>query len=368
MNIDDDLGPLRDRVPVALRAAAPYHVPKPATIRAKLDANEFPYPWPDDLRHELGRVLSHVALERYPDSSITDLRRHLADDLQVDSDHIVFGNGSDELISIIVNAFAGAICFPTPTFVFYRMAAQARGVATVEVPLDQHFELDEPAMLSAVERYQPSVVFLALPNNPTGTLWRPDFAVELAARFPATLVVADEAYGVYSGSSLMAQVRSHRNLVVMRTLSKIGMAGARLGYAVASRAVAAVLETVRPPYNVSSLDQTAALFALQHAQRWLGGMIEEICQQRSLLATKLASLPGMEVFSSAANLLLVRYLPEGKAGHASQLWQQLCDRGIVVRNFDTPGATALAGCLRVTIGTPDENLLLLTSMRELLAT
>lgn len=364
-----DLGGLLQRVPLGLRGATPYHVPKPPTIIAKLDANEFPYPLPANLQHELSRALAEVPLERYPDPRLTAVRAQLANDLGVDGDQLVFGNGSDELISIIVNALAAnrsdgrpaAICFPTPTFVFYQLAALARGVATIEVPLTAQFELDEAAMIAAITLEQPAIVFLALPNNPTGTLWRLHFAVELAAQFPATLIIADEAYGAYSHQSLLPHLEVHPNLVVMRTLSKVGLAGLRLGFVVAAPALVHLFEKVRPPYNVSSLDQRAALFALQHAAAWQQTMIAEICHQRSELAHQLATLPGVTVFPSAANLILIRIAPS-----AVEIWRALCERGIVVRCFDTPTATALAGCLRITVGTPAENQLLLTALRELL--
>ena len=364
------LGELLQRVPLGLRGATPYHVPKPPNIVAKLDANEFPYALPTELHLGLNQALTEVALERYPDPMLTAVRAQLASDLGVDGGQLVFGNGSDELISIIVNALAAnridgrpaAICFPTPTFIFYQLAALARGIVTVEVPLTAQFELDEAAMIAAITREQPAVVFLALPNNPTGTLWRPHFAIELATLFPATLVVADEAYGAYSHQSLLPHLEAHNNLVIMRTLSKVGMAGLRLGFVVAAPALVVLFEKVRPPYNVSSLDQRAALFALQHAAAWQQTMIAEICHQRSELAQQLATLPGVTVFPSAANLILIRIVPS-----AIEIWRGLCERGIVVRCFDTPNATALAGCLRITVGTPAENLLLLTALRELLS-
>lgn len=364
-----DLGALLQRVPLGLRGATPYHVPKPPNIVAKLDANEFPYPLPTALQHGLRQALGAVPLERYPDPNLTAVRAQLAADLGVAGSQLVFGNGSDELISIIVNALAAnrsdgrpaAICFPTPTFVFYQLAALARGVATVEVPLTAQFELDEAAMSAAITREHPAVVFLALPNNPTGTLWRPQFAVELATRFPATLIVADEAYGAYSDQSLLPQLDAHHNLVIMRTLSKVGMAGLRLGFIVAAPTLVALFEKVRPPYNVSSLDQCAALFALQHAAAWQQTMIAEIRQQRTALAQQLATLPGVTVFPSSANLIMIRIFPS-----AATIWRGLCARGIVVRCFDTPGATALAGCLRITVGTPVENQLLLAALRDLL--
>lgn len=373
---DDDLGPLAARVPEALRATAAYHVPQPPEVRAKLDANELPYALPAELRARLGAALAEVALERYPDPNARELRALFASQLGVAGEQLVFGNGSDETIGMLVSAFAAprtghehgigrarpaAILYPTPTFVYYRLAAVAHGVEAIEVPLDARFELDEAAIEAAIETHRPGVVFLALPNNPTGTLWRMDFALELAARHRDIAVVSDEAYFAYCGRTNLPHLAAHPNLIVMRTLSKVGMAGVRVGFTVSSPAIATLLEKVRPPYNVSSLDQRAARFLLGEASAWCEARAQDVVAERARLADALASLPRTEVFASQANLLLVRF----GAGRASQIWQGLADRGVVVRNFDRPGP--LAGCLRITVGTPEENKLLLDVLRELCA-
>ena len=361
----DDLGPLAARVPEALRGSSAYHVPQPPNIRAKLDANELAFALPAELRTRLGAALAEVALERYPDPRAKDLRAHLAAELGVAGAQLVFGNGSDELIALVAQAFAGPILYPTPSFVYYRLAAIARGLPVVEVPLDATFQLDEISLEYAIADSKPSVVFLALPNNPTGTLWRMEFALELAARHRDTVIVSDEAYFAYSGRTSLPALAAHPNLIVMRTLSKIGMAGLRVGYTISAPAIAAVLEKVRPPYNLSSLDQRAALFMLREAATWCADRAAEIVSERARLANAVASLPGTEVFASEANLLLVRF----GAGRASEIWSGLAARGIVVRSFDhsTGPINALAGCLRITVGTPAENALLVTALRELCA-
>jgi len=347
-----DLGPLAARVPEALRGSAAYHVPQPPSIRAKLDANELPYPLPADLRARLGAALAEVALERYPDPNARELRTVLASQLAVQPDQLTFGNGSDELIAMLVNAFAtGPVLYPTPTFVYYKLAAIARGLDTLEIPLDGDFNLDEIAVEHAIIEQRPSIVFLALPNNPTGTLWRTSFALELAARHRDTVIVSDEAYFAYAGTTNLPHLASHPNLVIMRTLSKVGMAGLRVGYTVASPALAHLLEKVRPPYNLSALDQRAALFMLREAADWCASRAAEVVAERARLAAGLA--PHGHVFASAANLLLVRFRD------ARAVWQKLVDAGILVRIFD---AGPLAGCLRITVGTPAENDLVLSSL------
>jgi len=346
------LGPLAARVPAALRGAAAYHVPQPANIRAKLDANELPYALPAELRARLATALADVALERYPDPQARELRAVVAEQLGVTGDQLTFGNGSDELIAMLVNAFAtGPILYPVPTFVYYKLAAVARGLETIEVPLDARFELDEIAVEHAIIEQRPAVVFLALPNNPTGTLWRMDFACDLAARHRDTVIVSDEAYCAYSGRTNLAELAAHPNLVVMRTLSKVGLAGLRVGYTVAARAIAQLLEKVRPPYNLSALDQRAAVFALREARDWCAARAAEVVAERARLAAGLARHG--EVFASEANLVLVRFRD------ARAVWQKLVDAGILVRLFD---AGPLAGCLRITVGTPAENDLLLASL------
>jgi histidinol-phosphate aminotransferase len=383
----DGLGPLAARVPETLRGTAAYHVPQPPVVRAKLDANELPFALPAELRARLGAALAELPLERYPDPNARELRQLVARDLGVAGDQLVFGNGSDETIAMIVAAFAeprtarehgtvdaarsarsadeggrsrpAAILYPAPTFVYYRLAAIARGVEPIEVPLTPDMELDEAALERAIETHHPSVVFLALPNNPTGTLWRMDVAVELAARHRDIAVVSDEAYFAYAGKTNLPHLAAHPNLIVMRTLSKVGMAGVRVGFTVSSPAIATLLEKLRPPYNVSSLDQRAAQFLLREAKSWCAERAAEVVRERPRLAAVLARLPGVRVFASEANLLLVHF----GGGRATKIWQALADRGLLVRNFDKPGP--LEGCLRITVGTPEENQLLLDALGEL---
>ena len=340
---------LLDRIPPALRASSAYHVPQPPRIIAKLDANELPFPLPADLRARLGAALAEVALERYPDPTARALREAVAARLGVTGDRIVFGNGSDELIALLVAAFAAepaGVLYPTPSFVYYRLAAIARGVPIVEVPLRADFTLDETALDRAIAEHHPGVVFLALPNNPTGTLWSID-VVALAARHPDVAIVSDEAYVAYAGYTNLPHASG--NLIVMRTLSKIGMAGLRVGFTISSPDIAVVLDKLRPPYNLSSLDQRAARFLLDEASGWCEARAAEVVVERARLATALAGR--FEVLPSAANFLLVR-----AGDDAPTLWKHLADHGVVTRAFSTG---SLAGCLRITVGTPDENVRLI---------
>ena len=355
MTAEHDLGPLAARVPEVLRAASAYHVPLPPRVIAKLDANELPYGLPEELRARLGAVLAEVPLERYPDPAARRLRAAVARRLGVDGSQLVFGNGSDELIALLCAAFAAPparVLYPVPSFVYYRIAAMVRGVEAIEVPLGPRFELPEEEVRRAVEERRPAVVFLALPNNPTGALWRMDFALELAARHRDVVVVSDEAYVAYSGATHLPALAAHPNLVVMRTLSKLGMAGLRVGFTVSSPAIAALLEKVRPPYNVSALDQAAAELLVDAAADWCDARARDVVAERGRLAAGLAAA-GLEVFPSEANLLLVR-CPD-----APGLWRRLADAGISVRAF---GPGPLADCLRITVGTPAETDALLAAL------
>jgi histidinol-phosphate aminotransferase len=353
MTDDVDLGPLAARVPIELRRAAAYHVPVPPVLRAKLDANELPYALPDELRARVATALAEVALERYPDAAARRLRAALATRLGVAGEQLVFGNGSDEVIAMLCAAFPGPILYPAPTFVYYQLAAVARGLPRVEVPLGPAFELDEVRVEAAIAQHRPSVVFLALPNNPTGTLWRFDFALELAARHRDTVIVSDEAYEAYSGVTHLGALAAHPNLVVLRTLSKIGMAGLRVGCSVSAPALARLLEKLRPPYNVSALDQAAATALVEHGAAWCAARASEVVAERARLAAGLAAR-GLEVFPSAANLVLVR------CRDAAALHARLAAAGISVRAFGSTGP--LASCVRITVGTPDETDLLLSTL------
>ena len=356
MSEPDELGPLAARVPEAVRRMHAYQAPRAEPgRRIKLDANELPFAVPAELRARLGAALAEVPLERYPDVRARQLREVVARGLGAGEAQLVFGNGSDELIALLVAAFGGPILYPVPTFVYYGMAAAAHGVEAIEVPLGPRFELDEAAIEAAIAARRPGVVFLALPNNPTGTLWRMDLARELAARHPDTVIVSDEAYFAYCGRTNLPHLAAHRNLVVMRTLSKIGMAGLRVGYTISSPAVAAVLDKLRPPYNLSALDQRAAVFMLTEAAAWCDARAAEVVAERDRLAGALARLPGVEVFPSEANLLFVR-LPR------ADVPARLAARGIDVRAF-----AAMPGCARLTVGTPAENRELLAALTELCA-
>jgi histidinol-phosphate aminotransferase len=373
---DARLAAIASLVTADLRGNAPYHVPQPVGLRAKLDANESPYELPPDLVRRLAEELARVPLERYPAADAGELRAVASRVLGVAPGQLVFGNGSDELISMLCSAFAepraGAsrprILYPWPTFVYYRIAALVRGIEAVEVPLREDFTLDSDAVEAAVVDKRPNVAFFALPNNPTGTLWSPEWVVGLAERHPDMIVVSDEAYIAYGGRSQLSRLADLPNLVVMRTLSKIGMAGLRVGILAAHPQIVGELEKVRPPYNLGSLAQRAAAWLLANAGDWIEARAREVAAERAGLMSALRTLPGLRVFDSEANLVIVRVGTAGD-GRATQVWNALRERGILVRTFDKPGNSRdpLSGCLRITVGTPAENAMLIEALREILA-
>jgi histidinol-phosphate aminotransferase len=349
-----------------------YEVPRYDDVRIRMDANESPYSLDPDIAAGLGAELARVATNRYPDSQAAELRRHVCADLGVSPDQIVFGNGSQDLIVLVVGAFSrpragvadgrARVLYPTPSFVGYPLAARFFGVVPVEVPLCEDFELDPVALERAFTATRPNVAFFGLPNNPTGTLWPRAEIERVLAAHRDTVIVADEAYFEYSGETLLDLLPAYPNLLVLRTLSKLGMAAIRVGFVIGAPGLVAHIEKIRPPFNIGSLNQAAASWLLAHHRDRLRERVASVVRERERLLGELARLPDLKIFPSRANYILCRYGVPGDRG-ATALCEQLHSRGIVVRNFD--GAGALAGCFRATIGTPDENRLFLDALRRI---
>lgn len=337
-----------------VRAVGSYHVPDSVGY-VKLDSMENPYQLPDVLRAELGKRLAEAALNRYPVPSYGTLKSRICSKLGVPEGYdVLLGNGSDELIAILATTIArqdgrrAVVMAPVPAFVMFARSAQFAGADFVGVPIKSDFSLDLPAMLAAIEEHKPSLVFLAYPNNPTGNLYDADDMVRIIqACGEHGIVVVDEAYQPFARVSFMERLPRHPNLVVMRTLSKLGLAGIRLGYMSAAAPLLAEFEKVRPPYNVNVLTQVAAEFALDHVEvldRQAGLLNEE----RTRLAALLAALPGVEVFPSAANFIALR-VPD-----ADRACAILHGEKVLIKNLSKMHKL-LANCIRVTVSTPEEN-------------
>lgn len=331
-------------------AMSTYPVPD-ASGFLKLDAMENPYGLPDALRTALGQRLADVALNRYPAPRPAALLGKLARTMGVPAGaSLLLGNGSDEIISMIATATArpgAAVIAPTPGFVMYEVSSRLAGMAFVGVPLRPDFSLDMPAMLNAIAAHPGAVVYLAYPNNPTGNLFD-DADIETLVRAAGRgLVVIDEAYQPFAGKTWMPRLPEFANLLVMRTVSKLGLAGIRLGYVAGSAAWLEQLDKVRPPYNVNVLTQACADFMLDHLDV-LDAQAAELRAERSRVAAAVAALPGVTVFPSDANFLLVR-VPDADKTHAGLLAHK-----VLIKNVGKMHVL-LANCLRLTVGTPTEN-------------
>jgi histidinol-phosphate aminotransferase len=336
----------------------------------KLDAMENPHRLPLDLQAQLGQRLGALALNRYPDNRVNDLRRALAAyaDMPEGFD-VMLGNGSDELIGLLAlacdappsadNGFqVASILAPVPGFVMYAMSAQLQGLAFHGVPLTADFELDEAAMLAAIEAHRPSITYLAYPNNPTANLWDDEVIEKIvdAVGQQGGLVVMDEAYQPFSSKSYIDRITRHSHVLLMRTLSKFGLAGVRLGYMMGPKALIAEVDKVRPPYNISVLNCECALFALEH-QDVFAAQALELRAQRAQLLSALAQISGVQVYPSDANMILVRVPDAQKTFDAMKI------RRVLVKNVSKMHPL-LAQCLRLTVGTAEENQLMLTALQE----
>ena len=337
---------------------------QPSVGFTKLDAMENPFSLPPALQQALGERLGRAAINRYPAGRVDDLRTALATYAGLpEGCALMLGNGSDELISLLAMACdlpGAAILAPVPGFVMYAMSAQLQGLRFVGVPLTADFALDESAMLAAIETERPALLYLAYPNNPTANLWDDaviDSLITAMARVHG-LVVMDEAYQPFAARHSMQRMRQHPHVLVMRTLSKFGLAGVRIGYLMGAATLVAEVDKLRPPYNISALNAEAALFALEHAAVY-AEQAALIRAERTALQAQLATLPSVHTWPSEANMILVR-VPDAAATFAG-----LKARGVLVKNVSALHPL-LANCLRLTVGTPDENRQLLAALRAVL--
>ncbi len=331
-----------------IRTLRPYSIDETSS-RIKMDANESPFDPPEEIRQEISDELRRIHFNRYPDPGAVTLKKRISEYLQVEPEYLMLGNGSDELIGYLITAFTGrnnGVLFPVPTFSMYGIIARAQGQTPIEVPLDSQFQIDPGVFLHSVRKHTPQIVFLASPNNPTGN----GFAEETVFRVleeSQAIVVVDEAYIDFSSHpGFMKYLQTAPNLVILRTLSKIGMAALRIGILVSSREITGELEKVRLPYNINTFSQAAASALLSHPEV-LKKQIRMIIEERERLFGSMSGITGIQTYPSQANFILFR--TQG----AEELYRSLLKAGILVRNLDQPGP--LQGCLRVTVGMPEEN-------------
>jgi histidinol-phosphate aminotransferase len=342
-------------------ALSAYQVPSSAGL-IKLDAMENPYGLPPELEAEVGRLASAAELNRYPDAAAVELKAELRRFFDLpDGMGLMVGNGSDELIQVVALACArpgAALLTVEPTFVMFRMIAVFAGLDYAGVPLTEDFALDEAAMLAAMRAKRPAVIFIAYPNNPTGNLFDRGVLQRVIEAAPG-LVVVDEAYHAFAGVTALDWLERYPHLLVMRTLSKLGLAGLRLGALMGAPGWIDELEKVRLPYNVNVLTQAVTATLLRHGDV-LMAQADAIRREREELVRALAAVPGVSVYPSQANFLLFRV-----AG-AGDVFQRLKDQGVLIKKL-SGSHRLLADCLRVTVGTPDENRAFLAALTRSLA-
>ena len=330
---------------------------QPSAGMVKLDMMENPFRLPPELQRALGERLSPVAINRYPADGIERLRDALARHARMpDGCALTLGNGSDELIMMLglaCNMPGASVLTPLPGFVFYGIAAQLQGLRFAGVPLTPDFELDEAAMLAAIEQHRPSLIYLAYPNNPTGNLWD-DAVIDRIIEAAPGLVVMDEAYQPFASRDSLHRLERHAHVLLMRTMSKFGLAGLRVGYLLGRREVIAEIEKLRPPFNVGVLNAEAALFALEHEAEYRR-QASVIRAEREGLQQVLKALPGVTPYPSEANMILAR-VPDAK-----RAFEGMKARGVLVKNVSALHPL-LSNCLRLTVGTPDENTAMITAL------
>lgn len=330
----------------------------------KLDAMENPYSWPEDIKRSWLETLKGCSLNRYPDPEAAHLVKTIRSLFQIPEESgLLLGNGSDEIIQLLLMALpaSAAVLSPDPGFVMYRQISQCLGLNYVGVPLlADSFDLDLPEMLAAMERSRPPIVFLAYPNNPTGNLFNENSITEIINKAPG-LVVIDEAYEPFAGASFIPALTRHDKLLVMRTVSKLGLAGLRLGYLAGNPDIIAQLNKIRLPYNINILTQVSAEFALSN-KALFDRQTQQICAERSRVVERLNELNAITVYSSSANFILFRT----QHNRADGIFACLKQQGILIKNLNPLGGL-LKDCLRVTIGTPEENAAFLFALRKSLA-
>ena len=331
----------------------------------KLDAMENPFRLPEALQRELGERLGRVAINRYPVACVAEVITALSAYVALpEGCKLMLGNGSDELISLLALACdvpGATILAPLPGFVMYEMSAKLQGLKFVGVPLTAQFELDEAAMLAAIEAHRPAITYIAYPNNPTANLFDEGAVERIVALVgrQGGLVVFDEAYQPFSSRSWMGKLggvkNAHEHVLVMRTLSKFGLAGVRLGYMAGAAALIDEIDKVRPPYNISALNAEATLFALEHADEF-AHQAEVLRAERERLQAALRAIPEVQAYPSEANMILVR-VPD-----SARCFEGMKARGVLVKNI-AGLHPLLHNCLRLTVGTPDENTQMIDALK-----
>ncbi len=329
----------------SIRALNAYSIDK-TPCRIKLDAMENPFPPQGPVSREIGKAAQEAFINRYPDPSAKQLKKAIATLWGMDPDLIMLGNGSDELIQAIILAFGGPVLIPVPTFAMYEITSRVLSQRVVTVDLEKDFSLNADKMLRKAKEVGAKVIFLACPNNPTGNRFS-DAAVRKILGKAAAAVVIDEAYFDYSRKTHLPELGKFPNMIILRTLSKIGFAGLRVGVLSASPMVVEELNKIRLPYNINTLSQAAAVTALKR-KNIIERQISLLISEREKLYNALVKMRGITPYPSETNFILFR-----TATGATNIYTKLKQAGILIKNLNKPGP--LENCLRVTVGKPEEN-------------
>jgi len=327
----------------------------------KLDAMENPYCLPEALRDKWAESLRTIDINRYPDPAANALKQSMRANLALPDDTgLILGNGSDEIIQMLALALGGegrAFMSVEPAFVMYRMIAQMNGLKYISTDLrTDDFSIDMPSTLSMIEMQQPAVVFIANPNNPTGNIHTLEELREIARVTPGLLII-DEAYAPFTDRTSLPLLQEFSHVLIMRTVSKMGLAGLRLGYLLGDRRWIDELDKVRLPYNINVLSQRAAQFALNH-HKLFDQQAEQVRADRQSMIESLGVLPQVEVWPSEANFLLFRV----PAGMGPGVHRSLKQQQVLIKSL-SGGHVHLQDCLRVTVGTPEENQRFLSALQ-----
>ncbi|MDX2426882.1 MAG: histidinol-phosphate transaminase [Cycloclasticus sp.] len=352
---------LQDLIRPEIKKMQAYHVPE-ATGLVKLDAMENPFSWPQQMKDEWLDLISEAEPNRYPDPTAAKLVVALRECFNIDADlGLVLGNGSDELIQMVLMAMNNdaRVLAPAPSFVMYQHIASSLGLSFVGVPLNDDFSLNMSEMLTAIRQFDPAVIFLAYPNNPTANLFNDD---DVFSIIEATngIVVIDEAYQPFAQKTFLNKVKDFKNVLVMRTVSKLGLAGLRLGFMVGHHSLIDQFEKIRLPYNINVFSQLTARFAFKHIDV-LDAQAEQICQQRESMLDELAKLNGVRVFPSEANFLLFALQTDS----AERVFDALKTSGVLIKKMGNVSGLP-ENCLRVTVGSSEENRLFLQQLALIL--
>ena len=325
---------------------------KEIPCRVKLDANESPYGFEGAVK-----ALKLLKTNRYPDPGAEGLKKLISKEFKVKPGNILQGNGSDELIYYLITAFGGPVLYPVPTFSMYGIISQALGEKKIEIPLDGDFDLDMKKTLSAIRAEKPRVIFLSSPNNPTGNCFSSEKILRIIESTSSnSVVVVDEAYQPFaSDMGFIPFLADYENLIIMRTLSKIGLAGLRVGFMVAGEEIIREINKVRLPFNLNSFSQAVASEVLKK-KALLKRNIKSVISERKRLFNGFSKIDGVRTYPSEANFILIR------VGDPEKIYRGLLKKGVLVRNMQG----VMDGCLRITVGTPGENRRFLAALKEVL--